>query len=415
MEIKKTSFLLIFCLFQISCTNSHSGNYTQMDQIKWFFENEKKDDQPVTNIYLIRNGQRNFVETIEGRCFEVDRIDYKDYAIPDDAILACSNVHNEEPTILYVRKQNFFEPNEIHFLNAIKIAKEESHVKLLYNDIDSLGLLTVADDLNTQKRSLLVDHISRTFMHIPTGRSQWKYTHRIALYSSFKPIGSKVLVLGLGGGLLCNEFLNLGFEVDAVEPDRRLESIAKKHFGMLNEVRVINDNPRNYIKNSNKKYDVIVFNVSAINIQPNDLYTIECFEDIQKIMNNDGVIFLHYQNVLSGEYAIKIKSIGRTLMESGLYTKLINTQPDYDNTSELILFASNEPIDLNRQSFERRDRFADPFNFPKEQGVFIDDYQFNNGHVITDDFPLYNIAIFKNYHSDSKASNFKVIKRITLE
>ena len=53
-----------------------------------------------------------------------------------------------------------------------------------------------------------------------------------------------------------------------------------------------------------------------------------------------------------------------------------------------MLFATIDSIDLNSYSFERRDRFADPFNFPKNGGVFIEDYDFSDGIVLTDDRPI---------------------------
>ena len=269
--------------------------------------------------------------------------------------------------------------------------KKNSHIEILHKSDGLLGQILVADDHNTQKRSLLINNISQTFMHIPTKRSQWRYIHRIALYSSIKPAGSKVLVCGLGGGNLINEMYGLGFETDAVEIDGRMERIAKRYFSMTDDVNVYTDDARHFIRTCENKYDIVVLDMSAGENQPSNVYTVECFKEIQDILKDDGMMFLHYQNVLEGENALAVKSIGKTLEYSGFYTRLIDTDPEWDVTSELMLFASMQPVDLNSYTFERRNKFADPFNFPRDGGVFIEDYSLDDGLVLTDDTPIMDI------------------------
>ena len=274
--------------------------------------------------------------------------------------------------------------------------KRHSHIKILHRSDGLLGQVMIADDKKTQKRSLHINNISQTFMHIPTGRSQWKYIHRITFYSSFKPAGSKVLICGLGGGNLVNELNILGFDIDAVEIDRRMKYLAWKHFYMTHNVKVYTDDARHYIRTCKKKYDIIILDMSAGENQPANIYTVACFKELQSILNDDGIVFLHYQNVLEGKHDLAVKSIGSTLQTSGFHHKLINTQSDWKLISELMFFASMKPagkggIDLTSYSFERRDRFSDPFNFPTGQDIFIDDYDFSDGIILTDDNPIMDV------------------------
>jgi len=299
------------------------------------------------------------------------------------------------PFIYFIREKKLMSIGII-FLSIIFISigmlpkkqKRNSHVRILHKSDGLLGQILVADDNKMDKRSLLINNISQTFMHRSTGRSQWRYIHRIALYSSIKPAGSKVLVCGIGGGNLINELTNLGFDIDAVDIDKRMSEIAKEYFWMTDKANIYVDDARHYIRTCTKKYDIIILDLSTGENQPSNIYTLECFKEIQNILNNDGMMFLHYQNVLRGENALAVKSIGRTLSASGFHTKLIDTQPKSDKTSELMLFATIDPIDLNSYSFERRDRFADPFNFPKNGGIFIENYDFSDGIVLTDDRPI---------------------------
>jgi len=278
--------------------------------------------------------------------------------------------------------------------------KRTSHVRVLYKTDGLLGQMLVADDLNTQKRSLLVNNISQTFMHVPSGRSQWRYVHRVALYASFMPPGSKLLICGIGGGNLINELANLRFEIDAVDLDARMAIVAKKYFGMTTiNVQVFEDDARHYIRTCEKKYDIVVLDMSAGENQPSNVYTLECFTEIKNLLNENGVLFVHYQNALEGENAIAIKSIGKTIEATGLHTKLINTdkvkegntKSKWELTTELMLFASKKVIDLNQYSLDRRDHFADPFKFPIGKRVFIDNYDFNDGILLTDDNPIMDV------------------------
>ena len=85
--------------------------------------------------------------------------------------------------------------------NAVKTKKSDlkTHVKIVYKTDGLLGQMLVADDLKTEKRSLMINNISQTFTHLPTGRSQWRYVHRMAMYASMMPVGSNVLLCGIGG------------------------------------------------------------------------------------------------------------------------------------------------------------------------------------------------------------------------
>jgi hypothetical protein len=49
-----------------------------------------------------------------------------------------------------------------------------SHVKIIHKSDGLMGQIMIADDKNTQKRSLMINNISQSFMHIPSGRSQRK-------------------------------------------------------------------------------------------------------------------------------------------------------------------------------------------------------------------------------------------------
>lgn len=253
-----------------------------------------------------------------------------------------------------------------------------------------LGQLTITDDKQLGWRKLNINGVSQSLMHLPTGRSQWKYVHRLAAYSSMKPAGSNVLIAGLGAGNLVNELVRLGFKVDVIDIDKRMEDLAKRYFGMKGEnVNVIVDDARHYIRTCKKQYSIVILDLSAGELQPSNLYTVEGFADAKRTLAPDGVMFLHYPGKIdAGEYPDAIGAIGRTMEEAGFEVRMINTSPKMNELSEYIFIATTTELDLAQQSFERRDTFARPYRFPFKEDIYINPVDFSLGEVMTDDKPL---------------------------
>ena len=309
--------------------------------------------------------------------------------------------------------------------------KSGSHVRIVYKSDGLLGQMIVADDLSTEKRSLMVNNISQTFMHIPSRRSQWRYVHRMAMYASMMPAGSNVLICGIGGGNLINELTALGFNIDAVDLDKRMAQVATKYFAMSGTATIFEDDARHFIRTSTKTYDIIILDMSSGENQPSNVYTVECFKEIRNMLNEDGILFLHYQNTLEGEHSIAIKSLGRTLAEAELNPQLLNTdkvnkdgtktpwgaavdevtgesyidtvRTSWDKIGELMLFGSKKTRVLNSE-LERRDRFADPFNFARGDNIVIEGYDFSDGLIFTDDMPIMDALHTSTLHSTRGAS-----------
>jgi hypothetical protein len=237
------------------------------------------------------------------------------------------------------------------------------------------------------------------------------------------PVGSSVLLCGIGGGSVANEMINLGFNVDAVDLDNRMDHIARKYFKMARQVSTFADDARHYIRTCTKKYDIVILDISAGENQPSNVYTIECFREIKKILSKNGIVFIHYQNVLKGESSIAVKSLAKTLNASGFHTNLINTdkiKPDgshqnWEITHELMLFGSKNQINLNEYSFNRRDKFADPFRFPIRNGVIIEKYSYHEGIVLTDNKPIMDVFHTNTLKATRGATLEEIIPRLIKE
>lgn len=296
--------------------------------------------------------------------------------------------------ILYFIKNKKLTPVAILFFIIIIIAAKSqkleevsSSEKVLYLSDGILGQVLVTDEYGSGKRTLYVNNIPQTLMHVPTGRSLWRYIHRIAMYSSVKPEGADVLICGLGGGVLGQELQNLGFNVEFVELDERIEYTAKKFFNLNSKAKVHIDDARHFINSCSKSYDIIIMDTSTGETQPSNVYTVECFKKINKLLKNNGMMFVHYQNVIEGEGSIATRSIGKTIIAANFECKLLNTRENLSEINEVMFFCSKKDIKLEEFTFERRDTFADPYKFPIKQNLFVKNYSFNKGMVLTDDTP----------------------------
>lgn len=260
--------------------------------------------------------------------------------------------------------------------------------KVLHQSDGMLGHLTVVDYLQNNTRCLFVNNVSQSYMHNPTGRSQWRYVHRLATYASQKPSGAKVFLAGLGAGNVVNELHTLGFDIDVCEIEARMKLIGENYFGLTKKVNVIIDDARHAIRTAKTKYDIVILDISAGENQPNNLYTVEGFNDIKKIMKPDAVLFVHYPTVLNAPDGLALKSIYNTMVAAGLKTEFINTNPQYDEIWEYILFANFDGGSLKDKNFDRRDRFADGFQFPLKENLLLTDINCSAGLVMTDDRPV---------------------------
>jgi spermidine synthase len=245
-------------------------------------------------------------------------------------------------------------------------------------------------DTGERLRVLLINNVAQNLVQLPSFRSNWRYVHRVALYSSLQPAGSRVLVCGLGGGNLINELDRLDFEIDVVEIDPRMEALAREWFGMRGDATVHVDDARHFINRSRARYSVVVFDMASGDTQPINVYTLEAFREVRRLLEPDGMLFLHYQNRLSGEGAVAARSLGHTLERAGFHVRLVETHLDTNRVGEILFVAAPDRGTLDRlvaSEFPRRDRFADRFSFPRGRAIFRD-FSLTDGLLLTDDWPI---------------------------
>ncbi|MFC1726332.1 hypothetical protein ACFL4T_11950 [candidate division KSB1 bacterium] len=164
------------------------------------------------------------------------------------------------------------------------------------------GNYSVLENVNSIYGNISVIKLNESFHFYSNGLLMFSYPD---FYNSEESVHFAMLqhteakdVLKIGGGLNGSLLEILKYKnienIDYVELDPTLIKTAKKYLPAgLFEHRKINyhyGDGRHFIKNSKKKYDVIIIDLpNPYTIQLNRFYTIEFFKDAEKILKPDGV------------------------------------------------------------------------------------------------------------------------------
>ncbi len=231
--------------------------------------------------------------------------------------------------------------------------------KILYESEGILGQVKVVDhpsyDITEDARmgrGLIVNNTLQTYVGVDHNYqySIWSWANYFPTAASIYPKGSKVLLLGLGGGTIVKQFNRMGFEVDAVEIDRRIRDVSIEFFKMDPATNVIIDDARHFIKTVDKKYDIIVFDTFLSESVPEHLLTMEGFEDARRILKPDGMIMANFYGYLKGEAGKAARSVFKTFVSSGFNVELLAT-PGTEATRNLIFLASDEEKDFSQVDY----------------------------------------------------------------
>ncbi|MBI4648657.1 MAG: fused MFS/spermidine synthase [Bacteroidia bacterium] len=289
-----------------------------------------------------------------------------------------------------------------------------NNFRLIYNSEGILGHIAIIDDNIKNTRALLVNNMVQTIINKPTGRSVYSYIHRVATYCSVKPENSDVLIAGLGGGSMVKELSELGFKIDVCDIDSRTGDVSKKYFGMDANEKFFVDDARHFIRTRNKKYDIVILDMLLAENPPTNVYTIEGFNDIKKIMKDDAFLFVHYQNVTVGENSLAVKSVGKTLQTAGFQVKLLNTNSRNKGTSDNIsgmFFATLVDTELSDYQYSRQSFLAkNVYKIPVRDSIYIGNYDFSDGLILVDDKPIIDHLNFNMVVGIRELHKKKVIK-----
>ncbi|PYK64452.1 MAG: hypothetical protein DME50_13490, partial [Verrucomicrobia bacterium] len=228
---------------------------------------------------------------------------------------------------------------------ATKTHQPGKAVDVQYYSEGLLGQLLVADV--SKDRFLFVNRTGQTWVDKETFKPKWDYASYVRSICSKSPEKSNALILGLGGGTVANIFQNsLGFSVDAVELDQRIAEVAKQYFALNRKVNVVVDDARHYLEESQKKYDVILFDVYRGEAPPPHVFTLESLTRTKSLLKEDGLIIVNFNGFWNGKIGEAARSIYKTLLAAGLETGILPTPGD-EAGRNMLFVASRKKQDFH--------------------------------------------------------------------
>lgn len=306
------------------------------------------------------------------------------------SILSPTKIHLMLNIILAV-SVSFITSSKILFKNS-----PASFVNIIYLSEGILGQLKVKDVTYPEMpsvRMLTINEIPQTKNFNYTGNhgiSVWRYPHIIGMVSSLKKFpGAQALVCGFGGGAIAYEISRLGFNIDVVDIDKRMQKIGLNYFYYNpSNTNFIIDDARHYINTTDKKYDLIVIDLLNGEIQPSHLFTIQSFTEIKKLLNPNSILILNYQGPADIKRGIAFESINNTLIESGMHTYYWSLMEGV--TADILFYASLNPIDFKKLNKENMNNccvnsYADNY-IPSPYIAY--NSKFKNAMILNDNQPI---------------------------
>jgi predicted membrane-bound spermidine synthase len=221
-------------------------------------------------------------------------------------------------------------------------------------------------------RELLVNNICQTMMDKNNpNKSYWDYVDILTNNINHYKNGNQVLLLGLGGGTLYKKLKENNLSVDVVEIDERIAQVSKEFFFIDDDLNIIVDDARHYINTTNKKYDIIIYDLFHAETPPTHLMTSEAFAEIKDKLNSNGLLIVNFYGYINNEKGEAARSIFKTLETNNYYTHIIAT-PGAENARNLLFI--NGKTELKK-------------SLANSIVIAPENINFNNALVLSDDKP----------------------------
>ena len=223
------------------------------------------------------------------------------------------------------------------------------------------------------------------------------YTKYFHLGFLFNPNAKDVLFVGGGGFSGPKNFLSMYSDVrmDVVEIDPDVIKAARDYFNLPvdngSRLMIYNDDARNFLSKTEKKYDLIILDAFSQNYVPFHLMTLEYFQLLDKKLTSDGIIISNNIGSMTGDRSDIVRAIYKTISQVFPLLYVFPTEDNPRNLQNIMLTAMKTPTveyskDELRQLASNNDR-----NNHNSSTVLADlDYSEHlyEGELKTSDVPL---------------------------
>ncbi|OGS44124.1 MAG: hypothetical protein A2539_00945 [Elusimicrobia bacterium RIFOXYD2_FULL_34_15] len=243
----------------------------------------------------------------------------------------------------------------IIFLYGFSLKNKESNIKLVYKTESIYGQIKVFDE--GDERKIYFDNIRQSSINLNTYLCTATPYYSFESVHLFNPNGKNALLIGLAGANIPRRLWEYGINTDCVDIEQKMEYVARKYFGFLDCFgKIYIKDGRVYVKKTDKKYDFVVIDVFTGEDIPFHLLTKEGFQDVKKILNENGIVAINYLGEAYGNDSIGWKSVNKTLenvFNNVRVFSLAKSAGLKDKVSNIIFFASDNQL-IYPKDFEKQ-------------------------------------------------------------
>lgn len=251
-------------------------------------------------------------------------------------------------------------------------------------------------------RWLLIDGIPQTGVIPERNYANFTPLHEVQFhfYRLHGRMPEHALVVGLGGGAVPMALANQGVDVEVVDIDPLVVEMATQWMGFDPErVPVHIMDGRAYIRQCEKKYDLVVFDVATGGSQPFHLFTQEMFEETARILNPDGVVAINYIGFPQGERDFLARAVFATVTsvfpESRTFIFPARRGPQH--LCNIMFFFSKEPFPDTQALHDAPDTSPADRRILQDTFLRLLDHIEPGGAILTDDWnPIERYSVVIN-------------------
>ncbi|MBI5230738.1 MAG: fused MFS/spermidine synthase [Coriobacteriales bacterium] len=146
--------------------------------------------------------------------------------------------------------------------------------------------------------------------------TDFEYSAYLHVTVAVKPEATRVLVIGLGGGMLIKRMWRdyPRMHLDVVEVDEAVVQVARDYFGLPEDERIniVHGEGRRFVGEAASSYDIIVVDAFDDDRIPRPLTTEEFLRQARDHLAPDGVIAYNFIGPVQGDYSRPFRSFHRT-------------------------------------------------------------------------------------------------------
>jgi spermidine synthase len=238
--------------------------------------------------------------------------------------------------------------------NKYKESPKGSGMKMVAYSEGLLGEIKVVDEPSqapdgstVEIRKLRTNNVEQNYVFAddPT-QSLLYYVNFTRQLLRFVPKKQSALIIGLGAGSLYSILRSENINAESVEIDKRIYDFGVKYFAMpAHDNNTITDG-RYFINVTNKKYDLIILDVIIGENVPAQLITLESFQRLYQLLNENGTLLVEYGGVNDFVHNSFAPCIDTTLRAAGFQVNIFNPLKSTE-FGDVLFLATKSKFDIS--------------------------------------------------------------------